>query len=332
MQIYTPLNTLTLMNSLSARSMHPLVQILLMLGLAIAGLCVGSFLGLAGASLGFGVPLTQLAGLAANPALVPSGWYALMLMQGLQLAGAGAGAALLPLVLRQGVGRYFAPRPLREAWWLAAVAVLVICLLPVLSPIIAWNAGVHFPSFLQDFEHWARAEEDRLADLTKSLMQFPTAGRLAVGLLVVGVVPALAEEVVFRGVLQPNLVRWFGSRHVGVWLTAAVFSAIHVQFFGFVPRMLLGLLLGYLYEWSGNILVPMAAHFTNNAFQLVLVYLAQHGLLATAFDPDATPVLPWPTIGGAALLGAALLYLLHQRMAAAALAEAPAATSSPSSF
>ncbi|RZK16012.1 MAG: CPBP family intramembrane metalloprotease [Hymenobacter sp.] len=190
---------------------------------------------------------------------------------------------------------------------------------------IAWNAGVHFPAFLQDFEHWARAEEDRLADLTKSLMQFPTAGKLAVGLVVVGVVPALAEEVVFRGVMQPNLVRFFNSRHVGVWLTAAIFSAIHVQFFGFVPRLLLGLVLGYLYEWSGNILMPMAAHFTNNAFQLVLVYLAQHGLLSATLDADVTPVLPWPTILVAAGLSAALLYVLHQRMADAAPAETSAA-------
>ena len=323
-QIYAFPNTLALMKGLPLRPLHPLLQILLMLGLVAAGLCVGAFLGLAGAMLGFGVSAAQIAQLATSPALVPHGWYALMLMQGLQLAGAGAGAALLPRVLRRSLGSYFAPRPLGEAWWLAAAAVLVVCLLPVLAPVVAWNAGVHFPAFLQDFEHWARAEEDRLADLTKSLMQFSTAGRLAVGLLVVGVVPALAEEVVFRGVMQPNLVRWFGSRHVGVWLTAAVFSAIHVQFFGFVPRMLLGLLLGYLYEWSGNILVPMAAHFTNNAFQLVLVYLAQHGFLSATFDPDANPVLPWPTIVGAALLSAALLYVLHQRMAAAPAAETPA--------
>jgi membrane protease YdiL (CAAX protease family) len=324
-QIYAFPNTLAPMKGLPPRPFHPLLQILLMLGLVAAGLCVGTFLGAVVSLLGFGVSAAQIPLLATNPALVPHGWYALMLMQGLQLAGAGAGAALLPRVLRQGLGRYFAPRPLGEAWWPVAAAVLAVCLLPVLSPVVAWNAGVHFPAFLQDFEHWARAEEDRLADLTKSLMQFPTAGRLAVGLLVVGVVPALAEEVVFRGVMQPNLVRWFNSRHVGVWLTAAVFSAIHVQFFGFVPRMLLGLLLGYLYEWSGNILVPMAAHFTNNAFQLVLVYLAQHGLLSATFDPDATPVLPWPTIAAAAALSAALLYLLHQRMAAAAPAETSAA-------
>lgn len=314
-QIYALLNTLPHMKGLPPRSLHPLLQILLMLVLALAGLCVGSFVGLVVALLGFGSTATQLQVLPTNPALVPHGWYVLMLLQGLQLAGAGVGVALLPLVLRRGIGSYFAPRSLREAWWLAAAGALIICLLPVLTPVIVWNAGVHFPAFLQGFEHWARAEEDRLADLTKSLMQFPTAGRLAVGLLVVGVVPAMAEELVFRGVMQPNLVRWFNSRHVGVWLTAAIFSAIHVQFFGFVPRLLLGVVLGYLYEWSGNILVPMAAHFTNNAFQLVLVYLAQHGLLPATLDPDANQLLPWPSIAGAALLGAALLYVLRQRMA-----------------
>ncbi|MEJ7662013.1 MAG: CPBP family intramembrane glutamic endopeptidase [Hymenobacter sp.] len=119
---------------------------------------------------------------------------------------------------------------------------------------------------LHGFELWARDNEDRAAGLTKFLTDFHSPGRLLVGLVVIAIVPAVAEELVFRGGVQRNLVAWFGSRHVGVWLAAAIFSAIHVQFFGFVPRFVLGLVLGYLYEWSGNILVSMAAHFTQNAF------------------------------------------------------------------
>ena len=313
-QIYTPLNTLALMNSLPTRPMHPLLQILLMLALVVAGLCVGSFVGLGVAILGFGVPAGQIAQLATNPALVPRGWYALMLMQGLQLAGAGAGAALLPRVLRRSTSSYFAPRPLGQAWWLLGAALLILVSLPVQSALLAWNADVHFPAFLHDFEQWARAKEDQAAALTKFLTEFTSPARLLVGLLVIAVTPAIAEELVFRGVIQRNLVRWFNSRHVGVWLTAALFSAVHLQFFGFVPRFLLGLVLGYLYEWSGNILVPMAAHFTQNAFQLLLLYLAQGRHLPTSLDPDANQAMPWPTVLLSAVLSAALLYTLHRRM------------------
>jgi hypothetical protein len=82
--------------------------------------------------------------------------------------------------------------------------------------------------------------------------------------------------------------------------------------------MVLGLVLGYLYEWSGNILVPMAAHFTQNAFQLLLVYLTQRGQFGWGFDPDSNEALPWPLVVLSAVLTAGLLYVLRQRMAPAA--------------
>jgi len=306
------------MKGLPARPMHPLLQLLLLVGLAIAGVSLASFLALAIAQFVLGVSALDFSALTANPSRHPQGWAALMLFQGLSLAGIGAGALVLPLVLRRSVSRYFAPRPLGAAWWLVAAGLLILCLVPALSGVVAWNAGVHFPAALHDFEQWARANEDQAADLTKFLTNFSSSGRLLAGLLAIAVVPAVAEELVFRGVLQPNLQRWFNSRHVGIWLTAATFSAIHVQFFGFVPRFLLGLVLGYLYEWSGNILVPMAAHFTQNAFQLLLLYLAQGRHLPATFDPDANQALPWPPMLLSAALSAGLLYVLHQRLTAAA--------------
>ena len=170
-----------------------------------------------------------------------------------------------------------------------------------MSVLIAWNAGAHFPAALHDFEVWARASEDRAAVLTKFLTRFTSGARFAVGVLVIALVPAVAEELVFRGVMQKNLVRWF-SPHIGVWLGAAIFSAIHFQFFGFVPRFVLGLVLGYLYLWSGNILVSMAAHFTQNAVQLLILYLTQRGQFGWGFDPDATDALPLTLVIPSALL------------------------------
>ncbi len=312
-QIYTPLNTPAPMKGLPARLPHPLLQLLLLVALAVAGLCLGYFVALVVALVGFGLSVQDFSELAARPAGHPQAWAMLMLLQGLSLAGIGVGALALPLLLRLPIGKYFAPRRLRAGWWLLAAAVLIVCLVPALSGVVAWNASAHFPAFLHDFEVWARELEDNAAELTKFLTEFSTPGRLLMGLVVIAAVPAIAEELVFRGVFQPNVQRWFKSRHVGIWLTAATFSAIHFQFFGFVPRFLLGLVLGYLYEWSGNILVPMAAHFTQNAFQLVLLYLVQHKLLPPSFDPEAALGLAW--IVPSVALSAALLYVLHQRMA-----------------
>lgn len=304
------------MKGFPARPMHPLLQILVLLGLAFAGLCLGSFLALALVSALFGA--SSLGQATTNPGGAPHSWAVLMLVQGFSLAGLGAGAAVMPRVVGQSWAGYFAPRRLGSAGWLLAAAAFIIVIIPLMSALVAWNADAHFPAFMHGFEAWARAKEDQAGALTKFLTQFSSGGRLLVGLLVIAVVPAVAEELVFRGVIQQNLVRWFGSQHAGVWAAAAIFSAIHFQFFGFVPRFVLGLGLGYLYAWSGNILVSMAAHFTQNAFQLVLLYLVQRGAFgwSTAFDPDSTEALPWPTVLVSAVLAAALLWRLRQRLAA----------------
>ncbi|MDO7884665.1 CPBP family intramembrane glutamic endopeptidase [Hymenobacter cheonanensis] len=304
------------MKGLVPRSVHPAVQLLMLLGLAVAGLCLAALLALVLVSALYGVSMLQFSSLAAMPDQYPHGWDALMLYQGLVLAGAGAGALLLPRLLGQSAASYFSPRRLGAAWWLGAAGLVIICSVPFLSALVSWNASAHFPGALHGFELWARDKEDQAAGLTKFLTDFNSPGRLLVGLLVIAIVPAVAEELVFRGGVQRCLVAWFGSRHVGVWLAAAIFSAIHVQFFGFVPRFVLGLVLGYLYEWSGNIVVSMAAHFTQNAFQLVLLYLAQGKHLPSSFDPDATQALPWPAVLASAVLTAGLLYWLHQRWAA----------------
>ena len=293
-------------------TLHPGLQLVLLVGLMVAGLSLASFAAVFVAGRAYGIGAADFNAAMTDPAAHPGVWGLLMWFQGLSLAGLGAGAAVLPLVLGTSWAAYFAPRrPVRPGWLLGAAGLIVV-IVPFMSAVVAWNAGAHFPAFLHDFEAWAKAKEDQATVLTRYLTQFTTGARLLVGLLVVAVVPAVAEELTFRGVIQRNLVQWLGSRHAGVWVAAAVFSAIHVQFFGFVPRFLLGLVLGYLYEWSGNILVPMAAHFTQNALQLVLVYLAQHGRLGWGFDPDSTEPLAWPWVAASAVATGVALFGVHR--------------------
>ena len=300
------------------RALHPGLQILLLLALMVAGACVGYAIVFAWARVGFGLSMPEMGGVLANPITSPQGWGVLMMAQGVLLFAALAGGALaLASTLGYGWAEYFSPRRLGAGWWLLGAGALIVVILPFMSTLIAWNAGAHFPAFLHDFEVWARTSEDRATVLTKFLTRFNSASRFWVGVVVIALVPAIAEELVFRGVIQKNLVRWF-SPHVGVWLGAAIFSAIHFQFFGFVPRFVLGLVLGYLYLWSGNILVSMAAHFTQNAFQLLIIYLTQRGQFGWGFDPDATDALPWTLVVPSVLLTAGLLYFLHQRMTAPA--------------
>jgi membrane protease YdiL (CAAX protease family) len=267
---------------------------------------------------GFGLSVGQMMNAMQRPTTTPEGWKVLMMVQGVTLGLVfGGGALALASAMGYRWAEYFSPRRLGAGWWLLAAAGLIVVILPLMSVLIAWNAGAHFPGALHDFEVWARASEDRAAVLTKFLTKFNSGARFAVGVLVIALVPAVAEELVFRGVIQKNLVRWF-SPHVGVWLGAAIFSAIHMQFFGFVPRFVLGLVLGYLYLWSGNILVSMAAHFTQNALQLLILYLTQRGQFGWGFDPDSNDALPLTLVIPSVLLTGGLLYVLHRSMTAPA--------------
>lgn len=96
---------------------------------------------------------------------------------------------------------------------------------------------------------------------------------LIVNLLLIGILPAVSEELLFRGTIQNELVKHLPNPHVAIWVTAIIFSAFHFQFDGFLPRMCLGALLGYSYYYSRNIFVPMLMHFTNNAILVMAVYM-----------------------------------------------------------
>ncbi|RFP64839.1 CPBP family intramembrane metalloprotease [Hymenobacter lapidiphilus] len=295
--------------------LHPLANLALLLVLLIATACLSMLLIAITSNLLYGVGLTALGNVQQQPSNYANGWEISMLSQGLLLLGGFGGAAVaLAKLTGYELPDYFAPRHRVPAGWLLLAGVLIVASLPAMSVLIAWNAKLHLPEALAHWEELARQAEATAQNTIKYLTRFSSPARFVVALLVIAVVPAVSEELFFRGVIQRNLVQWTNSRHVGIWLAAAIFSAIHFQFLGFFPRFVLGLLLGYLYEWSGNILVPMAAHFAQNAFQLVLLYAQQREWSATDFDPDSTEALPLPWVLASLLLCAALLWYLYQRM------------------
>lgn len=160
-----------------------------------------------------------------------------------------------------------------------------------ISPLAEWNMNFQFPEFMSGFEAWAKQEEDRLAKLTAAITDFKSTGELMLGILVVALLPAIGEELVFRGMIQRELWRGTGNIHIAIWVSATIFSAIHMQFYGFIPRLCLGALFGYLYYWSDNLLLPMFSHFFNNAFAVVMVYLNHLDITDVNMeDGDAAPV------------------------------------------
>jgi membrane protease YdiL (CAAX protease family) len=132
---------------------------------------------------------------------------------------------------------------------------------------------MHLPDWLSGVEQWMIEKEDNATRLTDSLMTSNTFWIMILNVLVIAVMPAIGEELIFRGIFQKIFYNLFKSGHLAIWFTAFVFSAIHFQFFGFVPRFILGLVFGYLFLWSGTLWLPVISHFVNNAVPVIGAYI-----------------------------------------------------------
>lgn len=158
---------------------------------------------------------------------------------------------------------------------------LLMTLLITLSfgPITEWlgilNQKLVLPESLAGLEQWMKSMEAQLEELTFKLLADTSLSGFLANLFVIAVLAAVGEELLFRGCLQTILQNWFGNSHLAIWVVAIIFSAIHLQFYGFLPRMALGALFGYLFFWSKNLWVPILAHFVNNSAVLVIAYLYQ---------------------------------------------------------
>jgi membrane protease YdiL (CAAX protease family) len=214
------------------------------------------------------------------------------------------GPALLLFTLRKNVLDFFRHQSF-SATSVSLTVLIVIVFMGLNSFFIEWNATVHFPDSLKHFEQWAREKENYAKEVTTFLTKFDSTGQFLLAFLVIAILPAIGEELVFRGLIQRELSKVVNI-HVSIWLAAFFFSAIHMQFFGFVPRMLLGALFGYLYYWSGNLSLAMLAHFINNGVAVVGLYFYQQGTLE--FDMESPEALPLPYIIASAFFTAALLY------------------------
>jgi hypothetical protein len=102
--------------------------------------------------------------------------------------------------------------------------------------------------------------------------------------MMVAVLAAIGEELIFRGLLQRLFLEWTRNVHVAVFISAFIFSAFHLQFYGFFGRLVLGLILGYLFVWTGSLWVPIAVHFVNNAMAVIVSFLDARGVIATDLE------------------------------------------------
>ncbi|MDR1667928.1 MAG: CPBP family intramembrane metalloprotease [Bacteroidales bacterium] len=192
------------------------------------------------------------------------------------------------------------------------LVVIAIVSLPVLSWVIEWNEGMKLPQFMSSIELWMRQQEDAAIKLNALLLSGDQIYVLFINLLVIAIIPAFCEELLFRGVL----ITWFKKLgrnvHVSIFLSAFLFSAIHLQFYGFIPRLLLGIYLGYVFVWTGSIWSSVIAHFINNGMIVVVTYLYNIQLINIPYDDFGTVGNSCLLIAISAVLSSLCIYLFYR--------------------
>lgn len=172
------------------------------------------------------------------------------------------------------------------------VFLLMVVIIPFINLLGDLNHQIVLPKAFSGIENWMKTYEEQAAKLTEQLLNVHTVSGLLFNILLIAIIPAFGEELFFRGTLQRILQEWKGVI-TAIWITAFVFSAIHFQFYGFIPRMLLGAFFGYLLLWSGNLALPMVAHFTNNGLAVIFFYLKNNGVQTFNIDTIGTGNTLW---------------------------------------
>ncbi|MEP0984674.1 type II CAAX endopeptidase family protein [Ekhidna sp.] len=193
----------------------------------------------------------------------------------------------------------------------AGLTILIsISFMVVNSAIGEWNMNLDFGT--SDFAQWAKQSEEQLKVLTEHITNFTTTTHFILALLVVAIIPAIGEELLFRGLIQNMFVKAFSNHHVAIWVTGFIFAAIHMQFFGVMPRMFLGVLFGYLYHWSGNLTVAMIGHLVNNGLALTALYFAQKGIVEVSPE-EMEQAAPWQAVLIFVIISAILIRTFYKR-------------------
>ena len=174
----------------------------------------------------------------------------------------------------------------RKSSWILyfIVFLLMFVSLPLINWLIDINEMLKLPSFLKGVEDWMKNAEDQAGKLTGAFLAGKSFSNFLFNLFMIGILPAVGEEFMFRGVLQRLLKDWLKNVHIAIFITGFLFGAMHMQFYGLLPRMILGVIFGYLFYWSGSIWVPVFAHFINNSGAVIISYFANLGLISQKYQ------------------------------------------------
>lgn len=169
--------------------------------------------------------------------------------------------------------RFLFFKPVENFGLLIIAGIMMIAALPFINFLAEMNAALTMPDFLAGLELKMKNAERSAQIITESFLNVNSINGLAINIFVMALIPAIGEELLFRGVLQRLIIEWTKNIHWGIVISAVLFSAFHFQFYGFLPRMVLGVFLGYLLVYGKSIWFPIFAHFVNNAFAVIMSFI-----------------------------------------------------------
>jgi membrane protease YdiL (CAAX protease family) len=261
------------------KQIHPALQLLIFIGVFMLVLFIGNLIG-----AGIAIAVYGLKAVMDIGQLNLTSPHATNVLWILQIAGTTfpifAAPVLFAYVIVKEPRDYIKPT-FRFPWGLL---LLIFAIMFISNPAIEFLSNLNQKMVLPPWLKWMRESEDNAQKVMEIMLQMKTIWQVIADVLVVGLLTAIVEEFMFRGVIQTIFVRWTKNTHVAIWVTAILFSAFHVEFFGFLPRLLLGVLFGYFVAWSGSIWPAVWAHFLNNGAAVVATYLFQQKIVK--INPD----------------------------------------------
>ncbi len=231
-----------------------------------------------------------------------------------------AGGLLLPALIFMWLST---ARTERFTWFSASlnpiIVLLAVALMALIQPVIGWagdlNSYLSLPQVFSSLEQWMQRAEEQGALITNAFLSTTTTVGLLVNIFMIALLPAFAEEILFRGVLAKIFYKWTKNIHFAVIISSFIFAAIHLQFYGFLPRYLLGMVLGYLFLWSGSLWPSIAAHFTNNFLSVIIGYFYQKGLVKTTPEDFGMNNSAWITAISFISVSGILFYIYRLSLA-----------------
>jgi membrane protease YdiL (CAAX protease family) len=280
-------------------------KLFILLGLLLFGALIGMLTGLVLSALFYGLPVDQilldagtLEGLQIARMMQISGQLGLfvfpplfysLLVNKFPLTNLGINKAHQPEILVFGVLTMFIG-------------------LPLIHFLGELNQQMHLPEFMAALEQWMIDKEEQAALLSEQFLQVTTFSGLLFNLFMIAIIPAIGEELLFRGAMQPLLIRLFKNVHLGIFIASLLFGLMHLQFYGLLPRVALGLFMGYYFYYSKSLWVPILMHFVNNGTAVIVYYLNHNGYIQIEMERFGALESHWFVVLSVILVSAGIVY------------------------